>query len=101
MISILHKLGVEVNSVEQPIDLRVPEQKMMLSIYLTTPEIENDRRSKNTTMGMRKCIKEGRWVSTAPFGYKNVRDVLNKPVIIFGPKAELAKRALDLFATGC
>jgi len=43
-IAMLNKLGVDPQAIEQPLDLNVPENKMMLAVYLTTPEIENDRR---------------------------------------------------------
>lgn len=71
MINLLRKLGVEVQSIEQPLDLSVPENKMMLAIYLAAPEVENDRRALNTFYGMRRAKKEGRWMATAPFGYTN------------------------------
>lgn len=100
MIARLAKIGIEVNAVEQPIDFDIPEQKMMLSFYLTIPEIENDRRALNTTNGMRKCMKEGRWVSTAPIGYKNARDSFSKPVLVKSNDAELIKKAFEQFATG-
>lgn len=45
MISTLRKMGVEPQAIEQPLDMNVPENKMMLAVYLTTPEIENDRRA--------------------------------------------------------
>ncbi len=71
MISILKKLGVEVQAIEQPLDLFIPENKMMLAIYLAAPEVENDRRALNTFYGMRRAKKEGRWMASAPFGYIN------------------------------
>ena len=100
MIKTLNKLGVEINAIEQPIDFKIPEQKMLLSFYLTIPEIENDRRSLNTTNGMRKNLKEGRYVSTAPFGFKNSRDVNNKPLLVHGGLANLIKKAFELYSTG-
>src|ERR1700753_3733184 len=72
MINILRKLGVEPQAVEQPLDLSIPENKMMLAFYLAAPEVENDRRALNTFYGMRRAKKEGRWMSTAPTGYKNM-----------------------------
>ena len=45
---------------------------MMLAIYLTAPEIENDRRALNTLFGMRRAKKEGRWMGQAPIGYINL-----------------------------
>lgn len=75
MIRQLSKLGVEAQAVEQPLDLSVPENKMMLAIYLAQPEVENDRRSLNTLSGMRRAKKEGRWVAIAPIGYKNFHSI--------------------------
>ena len=60
MINMLNGLGVEPQAVEQPLDLSVPENKMMLAIYLAAPEVENDRRALNTFHGMRRAKKEGR-----------------------------------------
>jgi len=71
MIATLKKLGVEPQAIEQPLDMEVPENKMMLAIYLTAPEIENDRRALNVFYGMRRARKEGRWMATAPIGYQN------------------------------
>ena len=38
MISTLRRLGVEPQGVEQPLDLSIPENKMMLAFYLAVPE---------------------------------------------------------------
>jgi site-specific DNA recombinase len=50
MISLLRKLGVEPQAIEQPLDISIPENKMMLAFYLAAPEVENDRRTLNTCM---------------------------------------------------
>ncbi len=71
MISILRKLGIEPQAIEQPLDLTIPENKMMLAFYLAAPEVENDRRALNVLFGMRRARKEGRWMGAAPFGYVN------------------------------
>lgn len=71
MISLLRKLGAEPQAIEQPLDLTVPENKMMLAFYLAAPEVENDRRALNTFFGMRRAKKEGRWMAGAPVGYIN------------------------------
>lgn len=67
----LKRMGTNPQAVEQPLDLNVPENKLMLALYLAIPEIENDRRSLNTQMGMRRAKKEGHWSGRAPLGYKN------------------------------
>lgn len=100
MLKDLGKLGVTVDAIEQPIDMSIPENKLMLSIFLTTPEIENDRRAMNTTNGMRRAKLEGRWVAGAPFGYKFGRDEINKPILLKNEKAALVKEAFNLYATG-
>lgn len=71
MINQLRSLGVEPQAIEQPLDMSIPENKIMLAVYLATPEVENDRRALNVFHGMRRAKKEGRWMGTAPIGYKN------------------------------
>ncbi len=100
MIQTLKKLGIRVETVEQQLDLDVPENKLILSIYLTAPEVENDRRAMNTAAGMRRAKKEGRWVAHAPIGYKFNRDSTNKPIIVKDNRADLVKEAFTLYATG-
>ena len=58
MINQLRSLGVEPQAIEQPLDMSIPENKIMLAVYLATPEVENDRRSLNVSHGMRRAKKE-------------------------------------------
>ncbi|MCO5286963.1 MAG: recombinase family protein [Chitinophagaceae bacterium] len=71
MINLLRTFGVEPGAIEQPLDLSVPENKIMLAFYLAAPEVENDRRALNVFHGMRRAKKEGRYMGTAPLGYVN------------------------------
>src|SRR5205814_7632877 len=82
MINQLNKLGVEPQAIEQPLDLTIPENKIMLAFYLAAPEVENDRRALNVTVGMRRAKKEGRVVSTAPKGYKNITNEFGKKIVV-------------------
>lgn len=100
MISQLNRLGIEPQGIEQPLDLNVPENKMMLAFYLAAPEVENDRRSLNTIAGMRKALKEGRHANLAPRGYKNIRDENNMPSIVPGKDAPIIKWAFAEIAAG-
>jgi site-specific DNA recombinase len=100
MISTLNKLGIEPQAIEQPLDLNIPENKIMLAFYLSAPEVENDRRSLNTIAGMRRAKKEGRWVSTAPRGYENKYDAGNKKIIIHNKDAPVLKWAFEQLSTG-
>ena len=70
MIGRLNTLGIEPQGIEQPLNLEIPEQKFLLALYLTAPEVENDRRAMNVKAGIRKAKREGRHMGTVPFGYK-------------------------------
>ena len=100
MIGILRKLGIQPSAIEQPLDMTVPENKAMLAFYLALPEIENDRRSIKVLGGIRGAWKVGRWINRAPRGYRNMRDVHNKPIIVPNEKAEQIKSAFEKIANG-
>ncbi len=101
MIYTLRKLGIEPQAVEQPLDLSIPENKMMLAFYLTAPEVENDRRALNVFFGMRRAKKEGRWMGTAPVGYTNKTDDHGRKYIApKDPEASIIKWAFQELANG-
>ena len=101
MISKLKSFGVEPQAIEQPLDMSVPENKMMLAIYLTAPEIENDRRGLNTFYGMRRARKEGRWPGLAPVGYVNLTSENGRKYIApDGDQAKLMEWAFKEIAKG-
>lgn len=101
MIALLRTLGVEPQAIEQPLDLEIPENKMMLAFYLAVPEVENDRRALNIFHGMRRAKKEGRWIASAPTGYVN-RTTENgrKYIRPDEPLAGIMKNAFKEIATG-
>ena len=78
MIKELNRLGIQPFAIEQPLDLDIPENKIMLAFYLASPEVENDRRSLNVSGGMRRAMKEGRYVGKAPIGYLNKKNEYKK-----------------------
>jgi len=92
--------GIECNAIDQWLNIRIPENKLLLAVYLATPEIENDRRSLNTRAGMRRAMKEGRWLATAPTGYSFARDGINKPILVINEDAALIREAFELYSTG-
>ena len=100
MINTLNKLGVEPQAMEQPLDLSVPENKIMLAFYLAAPEVENDRRSLNVIAGMRRAWKDGRYCTMAPKGYRNIRTESGKPIIVPGKDADLVKWLFEEVAKG-
>ena len=101
MIATLKGFGIEPQAIEQPLDMSVPENKMMLAIYLTAPEIENDRRALNVFFGMRRAKKEGRYMAMAPVGYVNKTLEGGKKVIVPDEsQADLVRWAFKEVATG-
>ena len=101
MITILRKLGVEPQAIEQPLDLSVPENKLMLAFYLAAPEVENDRRALNVLLGMRKAKKEGRWMGVAPVGYANkITEDGKKYIAPVEPEASTMKWVFETIAEG-
>lgn len=71
----LKDLGIQVNAVEQPLDMTQPDSKVMLSVYLVIPEVENDKNSIRTRAGMRKAMRMGCFMGIAPRGYINSRNI--------------------------
>ncbi len=101
MINTLNKLGIEPQAIEQPLDLSIPENKIMLAFYLTAPEVENDRRSLNVRHGMRRAKKEGRYMGLAPVGYINRTDESGRKFIApYEPLAGIMRWVFDEIAKG-
>lgn len=100
MINILRKLGIDPQAVEQPLDLSIPENKMMLAFYLAAPEVENDRRALNTFYGMRRARKEGRYLTHSPYGYANKAENGKKMIVPVESEAIVIKWAFEQVANG-
>ena len=92
-------MGIEINSVEQPLDLSNPDNKVMLAMYLMLPEVENDKISQRTKDGMRRAKKEGCFLAKAPFGYSNTR-INEKTSIVPNKDADVVLRAFTEVAKG-
>jgi site-specific DNA recombinase len=102
MISLLQKNGVNPQAIEQPLDMAIPENKLMLAIYLASPEVENDRRALNVFYGMRKAKKEGRIMGTPPYGYINrSMEDGTKYIAVKEPEATNIIWAFNEIAKGC
>lgn len=100
MINQLRAFGVEPMAIEQPLDLTIPENKIMLAFYLASPEVENDRRALNVFHGMRRAKKEGRYMGVAPLGYVNkITEDKKKYIAPHGFEAPLLKWAFEQIAS--
>lgn len=98
MITQLQKLGIEPQATDQPLDMSVPENKVLLTMYIVTAEVENDRRSLNIKQGIHKAKKEGRYMGRAPIGYLNISlPDGTKTIIPREPEATLIKKVFEGF----
>ena len=101
MINQLRSLGVIPEAIEQPLDLSIPENKIMLAFYLAAAEVENDRRALNIFHGMRRARKEGRFMGLAPLGYVNrITENKRKYITLHEFEAPLLKWAFEQIAAG-
>ena len=98
MIRTLEELGVRVQAAEQPVDLSIPEQMMMLAIYVAAPEVENRRRSIATKAGMRRAMREGRYCNVPPKGYRRDYDETGRMLIVPSEDAAFVREAFELAA---
>lgn len=101
MIGILRGLNTQAMAIDQPIDFEVPESIVMLAVYLSIPEAENNRRGKNTSDGMRRARKMGRWPAKAPIGYMNQVASDGKKIIIpKQPEADHIRWSFEEYSKG-
>ncbi len=101
MIKYLRGIGVAPQSIEQPIDYDIPENLFMLAIYLTNPDVDNQRRSIKIRGGIRQGLKQGRWARSAVLGYKRAKDGSDRSTIVPDPeKAWIIETIFDQFTNG-
>lgn len=101
MLGILRGLNVGAMAIDQPIDFDVPESIVMLAVYLSIPEAENHRRGLNTSDGMMRAKKMGRWPGKAPIGYINLTALDGKKFIApKQPEADHIKWSFQQLAKG-
>ncbi|MBO9562966.1 MAG: recombinase family protein [Niastella sp.] len=101
MINQLSSLGIKAMAVEQPLDLSIPETKMMMAFYLAVPEVENERRGINIRQGLYRGSREGRYMGKPPIGYKSKVNAAGiKTIEPVQPYAHLIKIAFEELAEG-
>ena len=91
----LQKLSIEANAIEQWIDFNVPEAKYLLSLYLTAPQVENERLSLRVKAALIQGRSEGKYMAKAPFGYYN--DRLSKLILPDPVNSKLVKFCFEKF----
>jgi site-specific DNA recombinase len=100
MIKELRLHGIEVICLEETLDNSDPASVLLRAIKLAEPEMDNRRRSINTSMGICRALKEGRYAcGRAPLGYSWDR-TMTKPTIVPNELALLVKEAFEMYSTG-
>ncbi len=100
MLRELRSYGVDVKCLEETYDTSDPSAVLLRAIKMAEPEMDNRRRAKNTQMGIRRALKEGRYAcGAAPVGYSWDRSGI-RPMIKPNENAHLVKEAFELYATG-
>lgn len=94
----LRDMGIEANAIEQWIDISIPENQYVLAFYLAAPQVENDRLSDRTRVGMNHALKQGRWLWKAPYGYKNNKET--KLIDVDLDAAAIVKESFELLESG-
>lgn len=101
MIAQLRSLDIQPQAIDQELDLSVPENKIILGVYLATSEAENDRRSLNVRQGIHKANQEGRWTAHVPLGYRSQFGTDKKRnIVLYEPEATFIRQAFYLVAKG-
>ena len=101
MIGILRRLNTQAMAIDQVVDFEVPESTVMLAMYLSIPEAENSRRGLNTSDGIRRARKMGRWPGKAPIGYMNKVASDGKKIIIpKQPEADYVRWSFEEYSKG-
>ncbi len=100
MIDQMEKMGVETQAVEQWIDFSIPQNKFLLAIYITQPEVNNDVRAAATKDGLRRIKEKGGWVVNAIMGYDCHRNEDRLPTMKPNGKARWIKKAYEMAAEG-
>jgi len=100
MVDKLRSIGIVPNAVEQPIDLNIPESKVILAVYWSVAEAENLRRGKNIKNGLDKALRSGRYPFKAPFGYFNEKKGKGSIIQIDEAKAPIVQQIFEEFCTG-
>lgn len=96
----LEKLGVQVVCLEKTISPKDPAFPLYRALKLAEGEMDNRRRALNTTTGIVRARKEGRYTGNPPKGYKRERNESGKSIIVPDESAVLIKEAFEIVSLG-
>ena len=96
---LLSSFGVSLRAVAQPID-ESSTGKLLEGVLSAFAEFDNAQRRDKTVAGMKMAAEGGRWVWKAPIGYVNATGDRGKTLVPDPYRADLVRKAFELFATG-
>jgi len=97
----LAKKGITPQAIEQPVDLNIPDQWLMLAVYMAAPDVDNQKRSIKIRRGVRQGLKNGYWPRKPFFGFISARNEEGKHIIIHDPvKAPIVREIFEEVAKG-
>jgi site-specific DNA recombinase len=96
----LEKLGIQVKCLEETVSHRDPAFPYVRSIKIAEGQSDNMRRALNTTTGIVRARKDGRYTGPPPKGYKRERSSNGKTIIVPDESARLIKEAFETAALG-
>ncbi|MDV3955767.1 recombinase family protein [Elizabethkingia anophelis] len=101
MIKKMQDWKISPQAIEQPLDLSVPENKIILASYLAVAQVENERKSLCVKAGMYSAKMQGRWMGLASIGYCNKVAIGGQKYIApREPEASLIQEAFKFVAEG-
>ena len=81
----LNKRGITPQAIEQPVDLDIPDQWLMLAVYMAAPDVDNQKRSMKIRRGVRQGLKNGYWPRKPLFGYQSGKNNEGKHILVPDP----------------
>lgn len=101
MVRKLQDLGVTTQAIHQPIDLNIPDQLIMLAVYMAAPDVDNQKRSKAICRGIRAGLKQGYYPMKPMYGFKSGRDPKGKHTLLHDEvQAPIVKEIFSKVARG-
>lgn len=96
----LQELGVQVKCLEETISPKDPAFPLFRALKLAEGEMDNRRRALNTSSGIVRARKEGRYTGPPPKGYKRERNTNGKTIIVPDENAILIREAFEVVSLG-
>jgi site-specific DNA recombinase len=99
--ALLNKLEIKLQSASEPIS-ESTTGVLMENVLASFAQFDNDMRAERCRGGMAARAKEGAWISHAPVGYVNMKDIQKRPTLALADKSEVknVKSFFDKFSTG-